>query len=76
MWKGRIVSESTLTSHINAVRKALGDSGKAQRLIHTVQRKGVRFIGEVREAGDAPAAGPRRAEPTSSIRHPQAPNGL
>jgi len=24
---GRIVSESTLTSHINAVRKAIGDSG-------------------------------------------------
>ena len=27
VWGGRIVSESTLTSHINAVRKAIGDSG-------------------------------------------------
>lgn len=27
VWGGRIVSESTLTSHINAVRKAVGDSG-------------------------------------------------
>ncbi|HET9534160.1 MAG TPA: winged helix-turn-helix domain-containing protein, partial [Mesorhizobium sp.] len=25
VWGGRIVSESTLTSHINAVRKAIGD---------------------------------------------------
>jgi DNA-binding winged helix-turn-helix (wHTH) protein len=25
VWDGRIVSESTLTSHINAVRKAIGD---------------------------------------------------
>jgi DNA-binding winged helix-turn-helix (wHTH) protein len=42
VWHGRIVSESTLTSRINAVRKAVGDSGGAQRLIRTVQRKGHR----------------------------------
>lgn len=28
VWEGRIVSESTLTSHVNAVRKAIGDTGK------------------------------------------------
>ena len=50
VWGGRIVSESTLTSHINAVRKAIGDSGEEQRLIRTVARKGFRFVGEVREA--------------------------
>src|ERR1700761_8073618 len=33
VWNGRIVSESTLTSHINAVRTAIGDTGKEQRLI-------------------------------------------
>ena len=27
VWDGRIVSESTLTSHINAARKALSDNG-------------------------------------------------
>ena len=50
VWGGRIVSESTLTSHINAVRKAIGDSGEQQRLIRTIARKGFRFVGEVREA--------------------------
>jgi TolB-like protein/tetratricopeptide (TPR) repeat protein len=50
VWHGRIVSESTLTSHINAVRKAVGDSGEKQRLIRTVARKGFRFLGDVREA--------------------------
>jgi TolB-like protein len=50
VWQGRIVSESTLASHINAVRKALDDSGEQQRLIRTVQRKGFRFAGEVHEA--------------------------
>jgi TolB-like protein len=49
VWNGRIVSESTLTSHINAVRKAIGDSGGAQHLIRTIARKGFRFVGEVSE---------------------------
>lgn len=49
VWTGRIVSESTLTSHINAVRKAIADTGKEQRLIRTVARKGVRFVGEVQD---------------------------
>ena len=36
VWDGRIVSESTLTSRIRAVRKAIGDNGKEQRLIRTM----------------------------------------
>nr|WP_289624853.1 winged helix-turn-helix domain-containing tetratricopeptide repeat protein [Sinorhizobium sp. 7-81] len=48
VWGGRIVSESTITSHINAVRKAIGDSGEEQRLVRTVARKGFRFVGEIR----------------------------
>src|SRR5712691_4923408 len=53
VWGGRIVSESTLTSRINAVRKAVGDSGDEQSLIRTVARKGIRFVGAVRE-GELP----------------------
>ena len=49
VWGGRIVSDSTLTSHIHAARKAVGDSGEAQRLIRTLPRKGFRFIGAVEE---------------------------
>jgi TolB-like protein/cytochrome c-type biogenesis protein CcmH/NrfG len=49
VWGGRIVSESTLTSCINAARTAVGDSGKSQKLIRTIPRKGVRFVGEVAE---------------------------
>jgi pimeloyl-ACP methyl ester carboxylesterase/DNA-binding winged helix-turn-helix (wHTH) protein len=50
VWGGRIVSESTLTSRINAARRALGDSGDQQRFIRTIARKGIRFVGDVREA--------------------------
>jgi pimeloyl-ACP methyl ester carboxylesterase/DNA-binding winged helix-turn-helix (wHTH) protein len=56
VWAGRIVSESTLTSRINAARKAIGDSGAEQALIRTVARKGLRFVGAVSEGSDAAAA--------------------
>lgn len=49
VWGGRIVSDSTLDSRINAARSAIGDSGRAQRLIRTIPRKGLRFIGAVDE---------------------------
>jgi TolB-like protein len=45
IWGGRIVSDSTLTSRINAARKAIGDTGSDQRLIRTISRKGFRFVG-------------------------------
>src|SRR5215470_13015106 len=47
VWGGRVVSDSTLTSRINAARKSVGDSGEAQMLIRTIARKGLRFIGDV-----------------------------
>src|SRR5262249_48871797 len=36
VWGGRIVSESTLRSSINAARRAIGDNGQDQRLIRTL----------------------------------------
>ena len=49
VWSGRIVSESTLSSQINAVRHAIGDDGERQILVRTLPRKGFRFVGEVQE---------------------------
>ena len=65
VWDGRIVSDSTLASRINAARRAVGDSGEQQRFIHTIARKGFRFVGEVRE-GHVPADMPA---PVSAKRH-------
>ena len=62
VWGGRIVSESTLTSRINAARRAVGDSGHEQRLIRTVARKGFRFVGIVRTEEESAAFEP---SPTS-----------
>jgi DNA-binding winged helix-turn-helix (wHTH) protein/pimeloyl-ACP methyl ester carboxylesterase len=58
VWGGRIVSDSTLTSRINAARRALGDNGEEQRLIRTVVRRGIRFVGSVSEGATAGKAAP------------------
>lgn len=52
IWNGRFVSDSAVTTRINGVRKAIGDSGEEQRLIRTFPKKGFRFIGDVREERD------------------------
>ena len=71
VWGGRIVSESTFFSRINAARKAVGDDGKAQRLIRTVPRKGFRFVGAVTESRPTePVPLPRRRE-RPSLRRPR-----
>jgi len=48
VWGGRVVSDSTLATRINAARKAIGDSGDEQKLIRTIIRNGFRFVGDVR----------------------------
>jgi TolB-like protein/Flp pilus assembly protein TadD len=64
VWRGRTVSDATLSSRVNAARTAIGDSGEAQRLIRTLPRKGIRFVGEVRETCDT-LPEPARGEPVN-----------
>ena len=47
VWEGRPISNSALTTRLNVLRSAIGDSGRNQRLIKTLPRKGFRFIGVV-----------------------------
>ena len=56
VWNGRIISDSAVTTRINAVRSAIGDTGEEQRLIRTLPRKGVRFVGAVHEVQECEAA--------------------
>ena len=81
VWKGRIISEFTLTSRITAVRHAIADRAEDQRLLRTIARKGLRFIGEVREE-KSPAAvvtavqmpPEKQADPTHSLALPDGPS--
>jgi TolB-like protein/cytochrome c-type biogenesis protein CcmH/NrfG len=74
VWDGRIVSESTLTSRINAARRAVGDSGKDQAVIRTIARKGFRFVGDVQPTrGSVHAAALQPLDPTGEPLHPPLP---
>jgi adenylate cyclase len=73
VWNGRIVSESALFTRINMARSAVGDDGEAQRLIRTFPRKGLRFVGAVREdqtpseLSGAPAVGVEKPVPALAL---------
>jgi TolB-like protein len=56
IWSGRIISDEALTTRMNVVRNAIGDTGHEQRLIKTFPRKGFRFVGDVHEASGSEGA--------------------
>ena len=77
VWKGRIVSESTLSSRITAVRHAIGDRAEEQRLIRTIARKGIRFVGQVTEQKNdrpLPDSRPIYSEAEQGLRLPDKPS--
>ena len=47
VWGDRFVSESAITSRVKSVRQAVGDDGRAQRIIRTVHGRGYQFVAEV-----------------------------
>lgn len=63
IWNGRIVSEAALTTRLNVLRRAIGDSAGQQRVVKTFPRKGYRFVASLFEE-----RGPScTASPVSSI---------
>ena len=52
IWGSRFVSESALTTRIKAVRAAVGDDGRAQRVVRTVHGRGYQFVEPVVETRD------------------------
>ena len=66
VWRGRIVSDGTLNSRINAARRAIGDNGTDQAVIKTYARRGFRFVAEIEgeEEAISPARLPNPAHPS------------
>ena len=56
VWGDRFVSESALTSQIKAVRRAVGDTGRDQRIVKTLHGRGYMFV--------APITSVPQSEPT------------
>lgn len=47
IWGGRAISDSAISAAVAAARRAVGDDGKRQAVIRTVQRRGLQFVAEV-----------------------------
>jgi DNA-binding winged helix-turn-helix (wHTH) protein/tetratricopeptide (TPR) repeat protein len=75
VWSDRFVSESALTSRIKSARRAVGDTGRDQRIIRTIHGRGYRFVADVGEPSGAavltsppPAAAPAPHAAAASAR--------
>src|SRR5439155_6734148 len=86
VWPQQFISDAALESTIQAVRQAVGDSGRGQQLIQTVYGSGYRLIVPVEarpvpsptDEGTAPPLGPPAAPPVpdpAQERHPLASAG-
>ena len=60
LWPQQYISETTLSQRLRLVRKAVGDSGRRQRVITTVPGRGYRFVATVEEQTEIPPATARR----------------
>jgi adenylate cyclase len=74
VWGGRIVTDSALTTRINAVRAAVRDSGKGQHVIRTLPRKGFRFVADVRQESVAVRADHAAAPANPALALPDKPS--
>ena len=70
IWGNRFVSESALSSRVKSARRAVGDTGRDQRIIRTIYGRGYRFVADAVE--NAPSAGP---PPGSAADHELAAQG-
>src|ERR1700749_1878199 len=66
IWGNRFVSESALSSRIKSARRAVGDTGRDQRVIKTIYGRGYRFVAD---ANERPAAADRAAAGVTAPAH-------
>ena len=69
LWSGRAITDDALSSCEQAVRRALGDDGRAQRLVRTEHRRGFRFVGDVveRESSAVAASAAGEDDPLAAL---------
>src|SRR5262245_23695010 len=65
VWPEQFISDATLESTLRAVRRAIGDSGKEQRIIQTLYGHGYRFVAPVTEHPTTSDDDEEQTHPTS-----------
>lgn len=72
VWDGRSISDAAISTAIKSVRRALGDSGEAQKYVRTIHGRGFRFNAQVRVTL-TDIAKPLRAETLANTGDSEAP---
>jgi DNA-binding winged helix-turn-helix (wHTH) protein/tetratricopeptide (TPR) repeat protein len=67
VWGDRFVSESALTSRIKSARRAVGDTGRDQRIIRTIHGRGYRFVADVADVAEPADLADPAGRPDASI---------
>ena len=70
VWGDRFVSESALTTQIKELRRALGDSGREQRILKTVHGRGYMFVADLDDLDTAALEPTPEAEPPDDRSNP------
>ncbi len=52
VWKGRIVSDTSINNNIKSARKVLGDDGHKQQVIKTIHSRGYQFVADLTTVDD------------------------
>ena len=63
VWGDRFVSESALTTQIKELRRAVGDTGRDQRVVRTIHGRGYMFVAAVDDEDAQPPCQPEAVEP-------------
>lgn len=65
VWNGDAVTDAALTTGLRTLRQAIGDTGRQQRLIRTMHRRGYQFVAEttVAAVGSARTTAPVPSDP-------------
>jgi TolB-like protein len=67
VWGDRFVSESALTTQIKALRRAVGDTGRDQRIVRTVHGRGYMFVAPVTDDSPPAVLHVAAAEPANPV---------
>lgn len=70
LWKGKVVTEAALNSRLKAVRKAIGDTGRAQKIVKTVHGRGYQFVAPVSESQNSDKPDAARTQGSGKNFHP------
>jgi DNA-binding winged helix-turn-helix (wHTH) protein len=69
LWPDQYTSEAVLSYCVMTARKAVGDSGRTQRVIKTVHGRGFRFIADLESHSPEAAAGELESAPAKAARY-------